>query len=78
MGDCLGSYVQNRINLYSGILQLKKYDLEDFNIEDEDKEHFISDLETVTENYNNYIADNIVFDKSTSGIKQVIKHIIHM
>jgi hypothetical protein len=74
-GDCLGSYVRNRINLYSEILRIKKYELDNFDIEEKNKEAFISELETITDNYNSYVTDNIVFNKGTSGIKQVIKHL---
>ena len=50
--------------MYSEIFKLKKYDLDDFDIDEKKKEVFISELKAITDNYNNYVTDNIVFDKS--------------
>ena len=72
-GDCLGAYVQNRVNLYSEIFKLKKYDLDDFDIDEKKKEVFISELKAITDNYNNYVTDNIVFDKKGMNCNSQIR-----
>ena len=71
-GNCFGVNLQNRINIYPNLLKIKKYNLESFQITN--KDNFIFELDNLTYNYDKYIEENIVFDKSMSGIKQVIQY----
>tara|TARA_B110000037_G_scaffold214140_1_gene269602 strand:+ start:4858 stop:6042 length:1185 start_codon:yes stop_codon:yes gene_type:complete len=72
-GNCLGRYIKNRTSIYPELLKIKQYDLENFEITK--KENFISALDKSTENYDEYIRENIVFDKSISGVTQVIQYL---
>ena len=70
---CMGAYLVSRISIYPNLLNIKKYNLESFEIEN--KENFTSDLKNSTKNYDKFIEENIVFDKSMSGIQQVIRYL---
>ena len=70
-GKILGPFINNRCNLYAKPLKLKKFDLENFHIENDKK--LIEDLDNSIKNYDNYINQNIITKKSILGVDQILQ-----
>ena len=56
--EYLGNYINKRSSLYSDLLNIKKIDLEKFEIHN--KIDFLANLEKSTKNYDAYIEKNLV------------------
>ena len=72
-GKSLGSYINNRASLYRKLLNLRKIDFDDYLNEIEKID--IKELDNNFTNYDEYIKKNIVFDKSVSGVYQVVDYL---
>ena len=71
--EYLGNYINKRSSLYSDLLNIKKIDLEKFEIHN--KIDFLANLEKSTKNYDAYIEKNLVNDKSKTGIQQIVDYL---
>ncbi len=72
-GNYLGTYINKRCELYAKLLDIKRYDLENYKLDD--KESLIQELNTSKPNYENYIRENIITDSTKTGIEQIINHL---
>ena len=70
-GRILGTFINNRCNLYAKPLKLKKFDVENFHIENDKK--LVEDLDNSIKNYDNYINQNIITKKSILGVDQILQ-----
>ena len=57
-GNYLGTYINKRCELYAKLLDIKRYDLENYKLDD--KESLINDLNACKPNYEKYIRENII------------------
>ena len=74
-GEILGNYINKRCNMYSKILNLKSYNLNDLNdLKLIDINSLESDLGSRISNYDRYINENIVFEKNISSSEQIINY----
>ena len=71
-GKLLGSFINNRCELYAKPLNLKKFDVQNFYVEDD--KMLVKELDDATMNYDNYINQNIVSNKSVLGIDQILEY----
>ncbi len=71
-GKSLGPYVGKRSRLYCDLLDLKRINLDNYEYEKELEKLTLLDLEKRTNNYDNYIKNNIVIDPNTSGTEQIV------
>ena len=72
-GNYLGTYINKRCELYAKLLDIKRYDLENYKLDD--KESLIQDLNASKPNYEKYIRENIITDSTKTGIEQIIYHL---
>ena len=72
-GNYLGPYINLRCELYAKLIDIKRYDLENYNLDE--KENLINDLNACIPNYDKYIKENLIIDSSKTGIEQVINHL---
>lgn len=72
-GKLLGSFINSRCNLYAEPLKLKKFDVENFYIDNE--KMLVKELDNATMNYDDYINQNIVSKKSVLGIDQILEYL---
>ena len=69
----MGTYINKRCELYAKLLDIKRYDLENYKLDD--KESLIQDLNASKPNYEKYIRENIITDSTKTGIEQIIYHL---
>ena len=69
----LGDYINKRCEMYSQLLKLYRIDLSKINIEKE--KIIMKEISNAKKNYEKYVKENIVNDRSLSGILQVIKYL---
>ena len=72
-GNILGPWLNSRCDLYAVPLKLKKFDVENFFIENDKK--LVKELDDATLNYDNYINQNIVAEKFVLGTDQILKYL---
>ena len=72
-GNYLGTYINKRCELYAKLLDIKRYDLENYKLDD--KESLIQELNASKPNYESYIRENIITDSTKTGIEQIINHL---
>ena len=72
-GNYLGTYINKRCELYAKSLDIKRYDLENYKLDD--KESLIQELNASKPNYESYIRENIITDSTKTGIEQIINHL---
>ncbi len=72
-GQMLGDYINKRCEMYSQLLKLYRIDLSKINIEKE--KIIMKEISNAKKNYEKYVKENIVNDRSLSGILQVIKYL---
>lgn len=74
-GKILGSYVNERCELYINSPGLINFDIENFDIQNKDSDVLLNKLDQTTLNFEQYIEDNIVNDRTLLGIDQVIGYL---
>ena len=72
-GNYLGTYINKRCELYAKLLDIKRYDLENYKLDDKDS--LIQELNASKPNYESYIRENIITDSTKTGIEQIINHL---
>ena len=72
-GKLLGPFINSRCDLYAKPLNLKKFDIQNFFIDNNKK--LVKELDDVTINYDNYINQNIVTKKSVLGVDQILEYL---
>ena len=72
-GNYLGTYINKRCELYAKLLSIKRYDLENYKLDE--KENLINELDACKPNYEKYITENLVVDSEKTGIEQIINHL---
>ena len=72
-GKLLGPFINSRCDLYAKPLNLKKFDIQNFFIDNNEK--LVKELDDVTINYDNYINQNIVTKKSVLGVDQILEYL---
>ena len=71
----LGNYLNERCDLYSKNLGIVCYDMKKLKINEKNKKNLLNDLERSKKKYEKYINENIVFDRTKDGIKQVCDYL---
>ena len=66
-------FINSRCDLYAKPLNLKKFDIQNFFIDNNEK--LVKELDDVTINYDNYINQNIVTKKSVLGVDQILEYL---
>ena len=69
-GNYLGTYINKRCELYAKLLDIKRYDLENYKLDK--KETLIKELNACKPNYKKYIEENLIVDRKKTSTKQII------
>ncbi|MDA7784210.1 hypothetical protein N8934_05145, partial [Candidatus Pelagibacter sp.] len=72
-GNYLGTYINKRCELYAKLLDIKRYDLENFKLDE--KENLINELDACKPNYEKYVKENLVVDTEKTSTEQIINHL---
>lgn len=72
-GNFLGDYINKRCEMYSNLLNLKRYNLEKFSIEKLDV--LDANLHERTRSYDNYISENIIYKKNITSSEQIVEYL---
>ena len=69
----MGDYINKRCEMYSNLLNLKRYNLEKFSIEKLDV--LDANLHERTRSYDNYISENIIYKKNITSSEQIVEYL---
>lgn len=72
-GNYLGTYINKRCELYSKLIGIKRYDLENYKLDE--KEKIIDELNARKLNYEKYVKENLVVNPEKTSTEQIINHL---
>lgn len=72
-GNYLGTYINKRCELYSKLIGIKRYDLENYKLDE--KENIIDELNARKLNYEKYVKENLVVNPEKTSTEQIINHL---